>query len=334
MKKTAILAITPGGRNLAAGLAKELPGGEHIASNEKVAQQLARLWERYDAIVCIMATGIVVRAIAPLVSSKHRDPAIVVMDEKGRFAIGLLSGHLGGANDLAGHVAAITGGRAVITTASDTLGLTSIDLWARGRQLTANSHRQLTRAAAYLAANGAIPVYCEIPGHLPSDFTPISSPEAARIIISGKRGWPGDRLVLHPPLYVIGCGCKRGTGEQEFEEALLQLCTGSKLARQSIVKLASIDLKKDEKGLLRFAAENGWEIEFFTKHQLNSVSGVGRSEAVLQATGAQGVAEPAALLAAGTDQLITGKKKCKNTTMAAAAVPYTLSARDPAISTT
>ncbi len=326
-----VLALTPGGRSLGQRLAESLPGAEFLAENLPVADKLARSWADYSGFVCVMATGIVVRSIAPLLLDKRHDPCVVVMDELGRFAVSLLSGHLGGGNSLAKEAAAITGGQAVITTASDTLGLTALDLWVRQQHLAVSDSSQLTRASGQLVALGEIRVFSEVGGVLPEDFRAINGPEAAQIIISARTDFAPDRLLLHPPQLVIGIGCNRGTPWQEIEESLTELLVSHSLALQSIKGLASIDLKSDEEGLLAFADRHNWPLEFFSKQQLNEVSGVSYSDAVMKATGAQGVAEPAALLAAQTGQLIIRKKKWKNVTMAVVVADYMLSAPVPVI---
>ena len=129
-------------RPLARRLAQKL-GGDFVACKGRLAQEMALCFQEYSQIICIMATGIVVRTIAPLLKDKYRDPALVVCDERGRFAISLISGHLGGANVLAEQVAAATGGQAVLTTASDVLGKTALDLWCSGSWFTSGRQSAL-----------------------------------------------------------------------------------------------------------------------------------------------------------------------------------------------
>lgn len=331
--KTAILSLTDGGRALAVDLASRLEEATVLDNSGPVARVLAENWQGYEAFVCIMAAGIVVRSIAPLLQDKASDPCVVVMDEKGCFAVSLLSGHLGGGNDLARQVADIMDGQAVITTASDTLGLTPIDLWAKGQRLAVSGRSRLTKASAHLVSQGMIRAFSEVSGPLPSDFQEVNDPGSAQIVISYKTGHAEEQLQLYPPQLVVGIGCNRGTIEQEIDEALRELFAKHSLAKQSVIRLASIDLKSDEVGLLAFAEHYNWSLEFFTKQQLNEVSGVSYSDAVMKATGAQGVAEPAALLAAQTGQLIIRKEKWKNVTMAVAVADYMLSEPAPAIST-
>ncbi|HEB69472.1 MAG TPA: cobalamin biosynthesis protein CbiG, partial [Desulfobulbus sp.] len=125
-----------------------------------------------------MATGIVVRTLAPLLQDKRLDPAVVVCDEKGRFAVSLLSGHLGGGNALARQVAAILGGQAVITTASDVLGRTALDLWAHALDLQVADKRALTRIMGKLVNHGSVTLHSDYPlPELPDDITMQDDPE-------------------------------------------------------------------------------------------------------------------------------------------------------------
>ena len=323
-KRLAVLAVTRGGRELGGKLAGQLAGAELLDDAAPVAERLAAAWPRCDGFVCVMAAGIVVRAIAPLLSDKRHDPAVVVVDEQGRFAVSLLSGHLGGANDLARQVAALTGGQPVITTASDVLGHTALDLWARDRKLQVEDAARLTTASARLVNQGSLHLYSEVElGELPPDLIPVAEPAAADIIVSCRTGFSADRLLLRPRLLVAGIGCNRGTSAADIETALTEAFAAHNLAPAALRNLASIDLKQDELGLLEFAGSRGLTIDFYDKDQLNAVAGVSVSAAVQKATGAVGVAEPAALISAGQDKLLVRKMKWKDVTVAIAQARYT-----------
>ncbi|MDH4322192.1 MAG: cobalamin biosynthesis protein [Desulfobulbaceae bacterium] len=330
--RVALLAVTDGGQRLAAKIAQGLPGSEVIAARTGLGELLAGIWPRYDGFVFVMAAGIVVRLIAPLLQDKRTDPCVVVVDEKGRFAISLLAGHLGGGNALAGRVAVITDGQEVITTASDTLGLTALDLWAREQGLAAEGQAPLTRASAQLVNAGSLRVYLDgwsLP--LPTDFIGVADPAGADCIVSNRLGdWPAAALLLRPRNLVVGIGCNRGTGREQIEAALGEALREHGLSELAVRNLASIDLKADEAGLIAFAEARGLRIDFYNKDQLNGVAGVSRSDTVLRATGAQGVAEPAALLSAGGNKLLVRKMKWKDVTIAVAEAPCTWSAPAPA----
>lgn len=126
-----VLSITIEGKLLAKTISSSLVNCSVFDGKVKMADAFKHVWDKFDGIIAIMATGIVVRSIAPLLQDKTKDPCVVVLDQKGRYAISLISGHLGGGNELAVNVAKITGGTPVITTASDVAGKTAIDLWAK-----------------------------------------------------------------------------------------------------------------------------------------------------------------------------------------------------------
>jgi cobalt-precorrin 5A hydrolase len=320
--RTAIIALTKGGRELAARLAALLPDSETVSGQGKVQEVMAHIWQNYDRLVCIMAAGIAVRAIAPLVRDKTADPAVVVCDEQGRFAISLLSGHLGGGNALARQIASLLGGQAVITTASDVLGRTALDLWARDAGLSVADRRSLTSVMAKLVNSGAVTIYsCWPLPDLPPDILPAAAPEDADLLITcqTEAQAPGQSL-LHPKVLAAGIGCNRGTPSAEIGEALRQTCADNGLAWQSVGRLATIDLKQDEPGLLALAAEIDVPLDFYPAGQLNRVEGISFSAAVLRATGSKGVAEPAAILSSGGGPLLVKKKKMRNVTVAVAEI--------------
>ena len=324
--KTAVIALTDGGRELASRIADDLAGCECCELRGGVVSTVQRLWGRFDGLICIMASGIVVRAIAPLCRDKKTDPCVLVLDEKGQFVISLLSGHLGGGNALARQVAAITGGAAVITTASDVTGHTALDLWAAHNKLLVQNPQRLTEMSAKLVNTGVVNFYSTLAcGRLPADFKVVTNSALADIVLTPGIFDPSEypcALVLCPCNLYLGLGCNRGTGAADFELAVAELCGRYRLARSAIAGIASIDLKADEAGLMEFAGKNNLSIRFYSKDELNRVEGVASSSAVMAATGAKGVAEPAAMLAAGDGltpgQLRVRKMKWKDVTAAVA----------------
>ena len=322
----AILALTRGGRELTARLAPLLQAEVIDPGPQGLAQTLAQVWPHHAGLVLIMAAGVAVRAIAPLLNDKRTDPGVVVLDEAGRFAVSLLAGHLGGANDLARQVATLTGGQAVITTASDTLGLTALDLWARHHDLIL-VQGNLTTASATLVNNGTIKVFTDLLGDLPPDFMMVTDPAQAELIISNRLPTAGSsQTILCPRNLAMGIGCNRGTTAAQIEAAAKETCQRNGLQFQAVSRLASIDLKEDEQGLLQFAAAHGLDLLWYNADLLNSVPGITLSPAAQKATGAQAVADPAALLAAGCHTLLIRKTKWKDVTIALAEIPFRLTA--------
>lgn len=332
-----IIAITRGGRELAAKLSAMLDEASLIEKEkgQKVADAIAANWHNYDAFICIMATGIVVRSIAPLLADKLTDPSVIVLDEKGRHAISLLSGHVGGGNELALKVADHLGGTAVITTASDTLELVAFDLWAKKQQLVAPSRELLTTLSTRLVNQGHLSLYADVEvSALPTGLQQVNEMRQADFIVSHLTEFNPPCPVFRPRNLVVGIGCNRGTPEIEFEDAINELFDDLHLSRASIRNLASIDKKNDEVGLLQFAIDNCWQIDFFDSNTINRLTNLEISFAALKHVGAIGVAEPSALLSAQSNHLLSRKRKWKNVTMAVAQVPFTLSAQVPVQSKT
>ena len=335
MNNVAVLHITDNGRKIADRLLELFPGAVISKFRPGIADVL---WKEKDAIIFVMAAGIVVRAIAPLLKDKKSDPAVVVLDEQGKFAVSLVSGHLGGANELAKEIAGILGGEAVITTASDVNNLPSVDLWARDNNLIIENWDVLPLVGTRYVNNGGLRVYCDIPLALPPEFLRVSDPRFADAIITNNRdvyaGSPrcsitGEgcsteacrvkgQVYLRPLNLVAGIGCNSGTPLDEIEAALQTTLEEHNLVFSSLLSLATIDIKGNEPGLRAFADKHGLTLQVFSTADLNTVAGIEPSEVVIKATGAIGVAEPAALLASGDDKLIVPKQKKGNVTVAIA----------------
>jgi len=328
--KTIIFYITDNGFKLAQRLTALFPEAETIRFK---SGELTKIWHSTGKVVFIMATGIVVRAVAPLLKDKRTDPAIVVLDEKGSYVISLLSGHIGGANELAGEIAGYLGAEAVITTASDIQGKLALDLWAMEKDLYIEDTEKLKKISAKIVNGKRINLKVEYSlnnAQIPKEFTIVDSAEEADVIIS-HRDMNQDALFLRPKTLVAGIGCNRGTAKAEIEEAIKTALRRENLSFHSLRNLATIDIKKDEKGLLEFAGVNGLDIDFFTKDELNSAAiahNIKGSKEVEAATGAVAVAGPAAVLSAKKGSngftILTSKEKRGNVTLALAKAEFTL----------
>lgn len=322
--KTAIIALTAGGYKLAEKICALQDDTVVDARTIPVAEKMASLWQQdIGAIVCIMAAGIVVRAIAPLCQDKRKDPCVLVLDERGNFVISLLSGHIGGGNKLALELADKLNAQAVITTASDVTGHTALDLWAEKNNLLVDDTDKLTKMCAKLVNKNSLRVFTDCGVEcLPHDFENVLTWKDADIIVSDSIFTESDALILRPCRLTVGLGCNRGTGAMDFEIAVSELFAEHQLSRKAICGYASIDLKSDEAGMLKFVENEKIPLEFYSKDTLNTVDGVASSAVVYKATGAKGVAEPAAILAAqtrvGSGELIVRKQKWKDVTAAVA----------------
>lgn len=327
MPKTAILAATSSGMELARLLNEELPSSELVDTAHGVRKALETTWRSHDSIICIMAAGIAVRCLSGLCRSKYQDPCVVVVDERGHHAISFLSGHIGGGNLLAEKVAEISKGTAVITTASDVTGHTAVDLWTVEENLTIVNPDKIASISAKLIQKGHLEVYqqCNFIKSFPEDFHPCTNPQDADIVIA-LNSHTGSGLRLIPRVRYIGFGCRRGTTVDEFREVVADLETQDGLDLRSVGGAASIDLKNDEQGLLEIAALYNWPLRFFTKDQIGSVTGSEKSEIVHQKIGVFGVCESAAILAASgrsrTGRIIIKKRKWERITAAVAETEY------------
>jgi cobalamin biosynthesis protein CbiG len=328
--RLAIFYITRPGHTLAERIAHLYPHGEI----EKFSiHAFSKKWKSSKYIICIMATGIVVRAVAPLVEDKKKDPAVVVLDEKGRHAISLLSGHIGGANNLASEIADYLGAKAVITTASDVQGKLSLDLWAMEHNLYVDDYEKLKTLSAKIVNGQKVTLISDCPWEaecLPEEFTVVDSVEDADMIISEKI-IDQDALFLRPRNLFAGIGCNRRTAKEEIAEVFNSVLSEEKLSVHSVRNIASIDLKKDEQGLLEFAHDARLPIDYFSKDDLNDAAmkyNIEASSAVKAATGAVAVAEPAAILAAmkicNDVTIIRPKEKRGNVTLAIAKARFML----------
>ncbi len=335
MKRTSIIYITDNGLKLAERLKELFPRAIVTKFDRGTVPQL---WNTGAEFIFIMASGIVVRTIAPLLNDKWSDPGVVVVDEAGKYAVSLVSGHLGGANELARRIAGFLQGEAVITAASDVNNLPSLDLWAREHNLIIENWHDLPQVGTRYVNNGGLRVYSDIPFIFPDEFLRVVDPRFADVIITNRRdvyaGSPRctitgegcstgacrvkEQVYLRPVNLVVGIGCNSGTSGDEIEAAVQRTLEEHNLVFSSIGSLATISIKADEPGLKLFAEKYGLPVQTFLPEELNGVEGTERSDAVFRATGAYAVAEPAALLAAGTDRLLVLKQKKGNVTVAIA----------------
>ena len=347
--RLAIVAITSRGAQLARRLGAELPLATVYLPekfrcrddcdyfDQPLAVWLPGLFAEVKQMVCIMATGIVVRILGKELKGKDRDPAVVVMDEAGQFAISLLSGHLGGANDLARLLGTICGATPVITTATDVNNLPAWDQAAREAGLVVEPVAHLKTLNRLLLDGEKIAlvdrrrriagIFAGIPGVLWVDnFAAAMRSNAAGLVFVTHRFLPHlqnqeEMLALRPRDLVVGIGCNRGTSAEEIEAAVRSKLKQAFLAFASIACIATIDVKQDEPGLLEFAERNRLPLEFHSAEQMNRVeipSPV--SPHAQKAVGAQGVCEPAALLSAKMGEMLIRKQKVGNLTLAVAEI--------------
>jgi cobalt-precorrin 5A hydrolase len=342
----AIWTLTPGGADLGRRLNAHLANGQlYTAASvhhpgmaaepfERLREAVVQQFGNYEAHVFVMATGIVVRTLADLIRHKSMDPAVLVMDETGRHVISLLSGHLGGANALARHIAERLGAQAVITTATDLRGVPAIDLIARERGLVIENHDAIRTISAALLRGESIAL-CDphdcLQGALGEAIVRAIDIQALDLSVTGSGcgptvmvddiqiDLPPEVLILRPASLFVGLGCNRGTPSHEIRELLDAVIARHGLATNSLAGFASVDLKADEVGIREVAEAFGRPLFFYPRDQLAQVSEILNPSATVEKhIGIPSVCEASALLAAGHGKLIVPKQTNRNVTVAVA----------------
>ncbi len=335
----ALVALGPGGLELARRLAAVLPGarvhglaGRADGADEaftETAPHLRRLFAEGVPIVGLCAAGILVRALAPVLGDKRAEPPVVAVAEDGSAAVPLLGGHAG-ANALARAVAAATGGVAAVTTAGDVrLGL-ALDEPPTGWRV-ANPDAAKGVAAALLADHPvALRVEAGDAGWLAASAAPFAEEGEISVLVTDRAvARPGRDLVLHPPVLALGVGCERGVDDSELIGLVDDTLAAAGLAAGAVACVASLDLKMDEAAVHAVAERLGVPARFFTAAKLEAEAPrlANPSQAVFDAVGVHGVAEGAALAAAGPDAaLVVGKTASRRATCAVARTPGAIEA--------
>ena len=296
---TVIAAFTNKGIALASRLA------EHLDARVFVPQRLAidgvcvispsltewagSVFHEVSALIFVGACGIAVRAVAPHVDSKLSDPAVIVIDEAGKFVIPILSGHIGGANALARKIADVLHAQAVITTATDINNLPAVDEWAVKNDCIIENPEAIKHVSSSL-------LECDSVGVAVTDENmPVPFPVT---------------LWLRPRVLILGAGCNRGVSPEEFESCALDFLRGAGVSVLSLKAIASINLKKDEPALVRFAERHKIQFMTFTASELQAVQGKFSASALVRHfTGTDNVCERSAVLAAGKGAVLM-RSKC------------------------
>jgi cobalt-precorrin 5A hydrolase len=328
-----VVALTPRGLDLGQRLCGALGRGSVLLAEGAVRKVIEAQFRDGRPLVCVMALGIVVRIVGPLARGKRRDPPVVVVDEAGRFAVSVLGGHAAGANALTEEVAAALGAAAVITTASEALGLPPLDLVGRRWGWKIEEGSRLTEVAAATVRGESIAVYQDAGrrdwwqefGTWPDHFQHVTvwpNGRVAGLLAISDRLLPELALpavIYRPPTLVAGVGCRRGVPVDEIEELFQDVCRREQLAALSLGLVGTAALKAEEPGLRAFSALHGVPLRCYSAGELAAVGPLPTpSETVRAKVGVAGVAEPAAMLAAGTRELLVPKQRTGRLTLALA----------------
>ena len=352
-KKIAVWVLTDNGLALARTIAAKsacsvIFASENICANKcrvhvneiffkKFSVSVAKEFKNYHAHIFIMSAGIVVRVIAPIIKHKTVDPAVLTIDDAGRYVISLLSGHIGGGNALTEYIGKITGAVPVITTATDVNNVLAVDMLAVEKGLCIENSNAIKYVNMAFLKNKSVLLHDPY-GVFDKFHTKGSSPfkkldvkdlygvqDKLNNCLCGvyidhfKIDLPENILVLRPKSLAIGMGCNRGTDKNEILQLIETVFKNYNLSLSAISFMGSIDLKKDESGFLVLSKELDIPFVVFNKKELSMVKGIENpSEMVKKHVGVQSVCEAAAILAAGNGRLIVCKQKTKNVTLAVA----------------
>ncbi|MGG3804146.1 cobalt-precorrin 5A hydrolase [Metabacillus fastidiosus] len=304
---------------------------------------LPALFKHYKGLILIISLGAVVRMIAPILKDKKTDPGVVVVDDKAEHVISVLSGHIGGANELTAEIAALLGAVPVITTASDVQKTIPVDLFGKRFGWTWESDEKLTPVSASVVNEERVAVVRESGERnwwhhdtpLPESITEYESIEEAmkqpvdgalvvthRLLTKEQERILDNGVLFRPKVIVLGIGCNRGTAAEEIESVIKETLDELQFSINSVKAVCTIDLKKDEEGLLEITNKYNWEFIYYSPKQLNEVSIEQPSDTVYKFTGAYGVSEPAAKKYSGSDKLEIVKKKSGNVTISVAVIEH------------
>ncbi|CAE6778084.1 cobalt-precorrin 5A hydrolase [Nitrospira defluvii] len=344
-KPFAVYAITKHGIAIASRLLPQLSGADLFVSEKlfdsapagsvrlplPMGPTLSETFTAYDCHIFIISVGAVVRMIAPLLKNKKVDPAVVCIDDAARFAICVLSGHVGRGNVFTERVAQALGAQSVVTTASDAIGTLTVDILGRDLGWTLDDlDRNVTRGCAAVV-NAAKVLFVQetgepdwwpaekplpdgvryatsLEGVNPNEFEMLLIATDREIGLSHPAHWK-KAVIYRPKSLVLGIGCDKGTAPDLVERGVLALLAKHGLSLKSVNELATIDVKKDEPALLALSEKYGWPLRTYPPEQLDVMPGIlNPSETVKRHVGSRGVSEPAALLAAGVDELLVPKQ--------------------------
>ena len=335
MEKVSVLAITKNGISIGAKLKEIFPDWNVYApskfSNDKeivwysepTSEKIIELFKNNKALICLFSLGAVIRLIAPHLKDKKNDPAVIVIDDKTNFVISVLSGHLGGANELTQTIAEKLNAMPVITTAADVNKTIAVDLLGRDFGWKIDDDSTVTKISAYMVNEEKIGVYQdagkinwfkELPKNVKiydslDDLE--KSDSKGNLIISDKimnDNFLIDSVIYRPPSLVIGIGLHWETSKEKIKNGIDICLTKFNLSPKSIAKLVSIKKPSDVQGLIDIGKEMGVPVEYVDKEELSHVSVPNPSKTVKAFEGTSSVSEAAAIKVSG-GKLIVEKQK-------------------------
>ena len=348
MEKTAVLAITKNGIKIGEELKKIFPdwdifaplklsneNAEIVWYSEPTTDKIVELFKNNNALVCLFSLGAVIRLIAPHLKDKKTDPAVIVIDDKTNFVISVLSGHIGGANELTEEIAEKLGALPVITTAADVNKTIAVDLVGREFNWKIDDDSTVTKISAHMVNEEPIGVlqeagernwYKSLPKNVliyekMDDLKKSNS--KAHLIISDKiidDEISNESVIYRPPSLVIGVGLHWDTTKETIREGIDHCLEKFKLSSKSIAKLVSIKKPQDVQGLIDLGEEMGIPVEYVDREDLAEISAPNPSETVKAFEGTASVSEAAAIKVSGGKLIVEKQKFPPNLTIAIARI--------------
>jgi len=300
--------------------------GKHVKLiPDNLYKSTEKSFKNKDCIIFIGAAGIAVRAIAPFVTSKKTDPAVICMDERGLNVISLLSGHIGGANKLTLKIAHVVGGNPIITTGTDVNDKFAVDEWATNKNLYIVSLKEAKDIAADIIENKKIGLSSEfdIVSDIPKELDTNEKNIGICISLDNNKNPFGKTLNLIPKIVSVGVGCRKGTRFEDIYDAVKKVLARNNISYFGIKSINSIDLKKEEEGIIKTSEIFKVSFNTYTKEELNSIEGnFTESDFVKKIAGVDTVCERAAIMGSSSKKLIIKKSIVNSVTVAAAIDDY------------
>jgi cobalt-precorrin 5A hydrolase len=285
--------------------------GDNLQTFSKLDDILPLAWREFDAIIFILATGAVIRKIAPLLKDKTKDPAVVVINLELTRIVPLLSGHLGGANELSFELEkSLPECVNFLTTATDQTKSLAFDMFAKKEGFKIENIKKLAPISNALINKKEVKVWTykaifELIKEYP--FVKLADSCDEEFCINITPFQRGDNLHLVPKVY-LGIGCNRGVSASSIKSAVEQFLKKHELKFSQIENIASFEAKRDEEGLLKFAKDEGFDIKFFDKERINALEGNFTPSQATKFFDLKGVAEPSAVLLSTYKELILKKE--------------------------
>lgn len=292
-----------------------------LTIEQGITESVGQCFTRVDALIFIGACGIAVRAIAPYVKCKTTDPAVIVIDDQAIHTISLLSGHLGGANELTKELATLLGATPIITTATDVSGKFSVDDFARKHGCILDNLSLAKEVSARILIED-IPLLSDFfyPKEMPFGLKIAEELKTLGIYLTYHKRAPFDKTLrlIYPSLH-LGIGCRRGASLETIQELINEVFISYELEQKAIKSISSIDLKKEEEGMIALAKRYSVPFVCYSSEHLKEVLGeFTASDFVASVTGVDNVCERAAVLSSGSKELIVKKKSKHGVTIAVA----------------